>query len=313
MSSGLEPSHVAMRASRARAVRRRRRLLATTPLCLLLTVPLVLQLLPSHSPRLSRAAAAPARGAKTTKPFSGIPRRTPALASTAAQQRALQRLRRLSLPVYCGGDQHRVVALTFDDGPGRLTGRILGILRRAHATATFFPIGSNLAVRPKLVPAEQALGAIGDHTWSHPDLRKLTPSAVAWQLVRTRAAIEQAGGGYTHLFRAPYGSHNQLIDQVAAEHGLVEILWSIDTRDAEGASPTNMLATVAHFLKPGGIILMHENKPATLAALPRILTLLRHRHLRPVTIPQLLALNSPSPTVLRGGWPACFASPARAS
>ena len=269
--------------------RAHRVLIAGFPLAFLILLPVILHELPSttSSSLGARAATAHHRPNKKNPPTVAPRKARPTIVLLGAQQRALGRLRGLGLPIRCGSDRRRVVALTFDDGPGPLTGRTLGLLRRAHATATFFLIGQNVVVRPAIVPAERKLGALGDHTWSHPDLTRLPPTAIAGQLTKTRTAIARAGGGTVQLFRPPYGARNQTVDHVAASTGLAEVLWSIDTRDANGASTASFVATVAHFLKPGAIILMHENKPHTLAALPKVLALLRQRHLTPVRSPSL--------------------------
>src|ERR671923_257040 len=91
----------------------------------------------------------------------------------------LQALARAAAPLYCGGRHGRYVALTFDDGPGPYTARLLRILARAGARATFFVIGSRVAAWPGLVREEVRRGAVGNHTWSHPrrSTRPHTPSS----------------------------------------------------------------------------------------------------------------------------------------
>src|SRR5256714_14997596 len=85
----------------------------------------------------------------------------------------LEALARDATPLYCGGPHGRYVALTFDDGPSSYTPRVLRLLRRARARATFFVVGSRAAARPDLVRAESRQGAGGNHTWTHPGLADL--------------------------------------------------------------------------------------------------------------------------------------------
>jgi peptidoglycan/xylan/chitin deacetylase (PgdA/CDA1 family) len=80
-------------------------------------------------------------------------------------ERAVERLVEAGAVVYCGGRQGRLVALTFDDGPTRYSRQIVAELRRFHARATFFLVGSRLTFYRGALRAEAQVGAFGDHTW----------------------------------------------------------------------------------------------------------------------------------------------------
>jgi peptidoglycan-N-acetylglucosamine deacetylase len=208
----------------------------------------------------------------------------------------LEALARDRTPLYCGGRHGRYVALTFDDGPSQYTPRVLRLLRRAHARATFFVIGSRAAARPDLVRAESLLGAVGNHTWTHPRLARLARRDVIRQLLRTQAAIVRATGGVRPiLFRPPYGVGTPA--ETAAVHALrlVDVRWSLDSLDSRpGATASSVTREVVAGLRPGAIVLLHDIHPWTVAALPRILRAMRRRGLTPVTIPELVALDPPS-------------------
>jgi peptidoglycan/xylan/chitin deacetylase (PgdA/CDA1 family) len=208
----------------------------------------------------------------------------------------LEALARDRTPLYCGGRHGRYVALTFDDGPSQYTPRVLRLLRRAHARATFFVIGRRAAARPDLVGAESLLGSVGNHTWTHPRLVSLRRRDVIRQLLRTQAAIVRATGGVRPiLFRPPYGVGTPA--ETAAVHALrlVDVRWSVDSFDSRpGANARSVVRNVLAELRPGAIVLLHDIYPWTVAALPRILRALRHRGLTPVTIPELVALDPPS-------------------
>jgi peptidoglycan-N-acetylglucosamine deacetylase len=211
-------------------------------------------------------------------------------------QSKLEALARDRTPLYCGGRHGRYVALTFDDGPGRYTPRVLRLLRRAHARATFFVIGSRAVGRPDLVRAESQLGAVGNHTWTHPRLVSLARRDVIRQLLRTQAAIVRATGGVRPLlFRPPYGVGTPA--ETAAVHalGLVDVRWSLDSLDSRpGATAGAVAREVVAGLRPGAIVLLHDIHPWTVAALPRILRAVRRHGFTPVTIPELVALDPPS-------------------
>jgi peptidoglycan/xylan/chitin deacetylase (PgdA/CDA1 family) len=212
----------------------------------------------------------------------------------------------VGLPIYCGGRRGRYVALTFDDGPGPYTRLAVHILKSARARATFFLVGKEFAYFSGLPALAMTRGALGDHTWSHSFLPGLNQRVIATELARTRSAILQSAHTRVVLFRPPYGAHNAAVDRAARSLGLLQILWSIDTRDAEGALWSQIADTVAREVRPGSIILMHENHGQTIRALKfRILPLLRARHLTAVTIPALLALDAPTRTQLRRGSNGC--------
>ena len=218
----------------------------------------------------------------------------------------VRRLLAFGLPVYCAGPHGRDVALTFDDGPGPYTALALRILRRAHARATFFVVGRNLARFTPLLHHEASVGSIGDHTWTHPFLPSLPVHAIRTELATTKAAISRSYGTTVSLFRPPYGAHNAQVDQLARQLGLIEVLWSVDTGDSEGA-PWNMIAaTVERYISPGAIVLMHENRGQTIRALKfLILPWLRRHDLVPVDLNALLALDPPTLAQLRLGGSGC--------
>ena len=191
-----------------------------------------------------------------------------------------------------------MVALTFDDGPGPYTTLAMRKLRGHGARATFFVVGRNIPLIPGITRRERALGALGDHTFTHPLLTQLAPAAAEQEITRTQTALERASGGPVTLFRPPYGGRNATIDQIARRHGMLEILWTVDSADSLGANYAGISRNVIAGLHPGSIILMHENRGQTIRALLSIFGALKRRHLRAVSVPQLLAQTRPA-------WPRC--------
>lgn len=220
----------------------------------------------------------------------------------------LDKVVRLGRPLYCGSARRPYLALTFDDGPGPRTASTIRLLRRFGDRATFFLVGRNLGSWPRLPAAELGVGAVGDHTWSHPFLTRLAPAAAAWQIRHTQSALERATGTPVRLFRPPYGFHDPAVDRAARRLGMVEVLWTLDSHDSyppPGASPAQIERTLRRFAGPGAIVLLHENLRATAAALPVVLRELRARGLRAVSIPQLLALDPPTTAQLAKGLQGC--------
>jgi peptidoglycan/xylan/chitin deacetylase (PgdA/CDA1 family) len=208
-------------------------------------------------------------------------------------------------PIYCAGRRGNEVALTFDDGPGPYTRLMIAKLRKHGVGATFFIVGRNLPLLPGATRAERALGAVGDHTFTHPLLTGLEPAAAEREIVRTQAAVARASGGPVFLFRPPYGGRDARIDAIARDHGLLQILWNVDSADSLGANYAQIERTVIGGLRPGAIILMHENHGQTVRAMLSIFAALQRKHVRAVSVPQLLTDDPPSAAQLRAGRLGC--------
>jgi peptidoglycan/xylan/chitin deacetylase (PgdA/CDA1 family) len=218
---------------------------------------------------------------------------------------ALRMLHAGSAPIYCGGGRP-YAALTFDDGPGTYTALALRILRAAHLRATFFLVGRNLATFSKLARADAQMGALGNHTWSHPFLPALSSAAIDQQIESTSVGIRRYTGVSVQLFRPPYEARNANVDAAAHRRGLLEILWNVDSRDSLGANYAAIARNVLAGLSPGAIVLLHENRGQTIRALKfSIIPALRRFHLHMVTVPQLLALDPPTRAQLRAGRLGC--------
>ncbi len=237
-------------------------------------------------------ALVPAATAALRAPSDGAP----GVPSAAAQRRAVDELLARQAIVSCGGGHGDAVALTFDDGPGPYTARIIRILKRQHAHATFFVVGSRLAYWPTIAREEARVGGVGNHTWSHPALTRL-PHVLVWlELLRTQYALDAAAGRAPQLFRVPYALHSRAVDETALKLGLVEVFWNVDSRDdVPNARIHDIVRNVVQGLRPGAIVLMHDIHPWTLAALPQVLRAIHERGLRVVSVSELLALDPPAP------------------
>ncbi len=232
------------------------------------------------------------------------------LATPAAQAAAVSRVVKAGKPVYCaGGRNGRYIALTFDDGPGVYTHFALRYLKQWQMHATFFLIGKLLADPSfrALARKENTLvgAATGNHSWTHPYLPGLGIGEVETQLGDTKRAAAAASGSEVKVFRPPYGARTVAIDKVSSKDGMAEIIWDIDSRDSQGANYAEIARIVISQMQPGSIILLHENRGQTIRALRQILPAVRKKHLTPVTVPELLALDPPSDAQLQAGPNGC--------
>lgn len=226
----------------------------------------------------------------------------------ATQVAAVRRLAARGLPLYCGGRSKPMVALTFDDGPGVYTHLALRKLREGRVIATFFLVGKEIRAWPRWAQREKPYAAFGDHTMTHPFLPALPRARMFGEIARARRLIEGTVGEPIVLFRPPYEGRNPAIDATVRRLGMLDVLWSVDTRDSEGANYAQIERNAIAGLVPGAIILMHENHGQTIRALPTVLAALARRHLRAVTVPQLVAEDPPSLAQLRAGVGGCAIS-----
>ena len=235
------------------------------------------------------------------------------LPGLAAQSAAVKRLARKGKPIYCGGGKLRLVALTFDDGPGRYTPIVLRQLRDAGARATFFLVGRSIDRFPNAPRSEREVGAIGEHSMTHANLPTLSRAAARAEIAGGKREALEAAGGPVDLFRPPYGSRNRRLDREIRRQGMAEILWDVDSTDSRISPPASfheISARVRKHARPGSIVLMHDNRGQTIRALRSILPALKARRLRLVTVPELLAADPPSQAQLDKGRDGCKADPA---
>lgn len=180
------------------------------------------------------------------------------------------------------------LALTFDDGPDPATTPVIvDVLEKAGAKATFFMIGNRIAGHEAILQRIQADGFdIGNHSWSHPDFTKLTPNQMLDQINKTQTALQAAGVPPATLFRPPYGANNASVRQTLP---MPIILWNVDPKDWAEKDPHHLADIVVSQAKPGAIIIMHDSKSTTAAAVGEIVNRLRQNY-QLVTISELVAL-----------------------
>ena len=177
-----------------------------------------------------------------------------------------------------------LVALTFDDGPARgLTERLVRILMRRHVPATFFMVGSRVkTARSAARKVAKAGFVVGNHSWSHPHLTRLSDGAIRTEMRRTTSWLRRVGIAPTDLMRPPYGDINARVRSDVHALGMVPVLWDVDSDDWRGGSAREIARTILRQLRPhrSNIVLQHDgvrNSPASVAAVPTVIRVARHR------------------------------------
>jgi len=189
-----------------------------------------------------------------------------------------------------GGTLPRVVALTFDDGPGDTTLSIARFLAREGVPATFFLVGSRVAKRPDVVRELAGLGFdLGNHSVTHPDLRKLQADKMKGEIDECSRLIGDITGKRPRFFRPPYGSFNPQVVNEARRQGMTTVLWTVDALDwTEPGADVTVQRVMAH-VRPGSVVLLHSNHMQTAEALPGIVSRLRAKGYRFVNLDEWLS------------------------
>ena len=183
---------------------------------------------------------------------------------------------------------NKTIALTFDDGPGPYTEKLLDILDKYDAKATFFLIGSKVSARANTLRSIQARGhQLGNHSWSHPELPKLSVDQIAGEIDRTNEAIRQATGVKPSILRPPYGAVNGVVLEQLRLRNMSSILWSVDTRDWADRNSQIVCSRAVAGARPGAVILMHDIHQTSVNAVPCILSSLKQQGYSFVTIQRL--------------------------
>ena len=182
----------------------------------------------------------------------------------------------------------KVVALTFDDGPNpATTNQALDTLSKYGIKATFFVLGKNVSGNEEILKRMKADGhVIGNHSWSHPVLSKLSLDEAKKQITDTEDALTKVLGSSSKLMRPPYGA---ITDDIRNSLDLSFIMWDVDSLDWKSKNEASILTEIQRQVRNGSIILMHDIHAETVNALPKIIDYLKEQGYHFVTVPEMLS------------------------
>lgn len=213
----------------------------------------------------------------------------PAEPTTAPLPPAAPQQQRASEPSPAPDTCANCVALTFDDGPAGDTSRLLDILDRMHARATFFVVGTNVNANPATLRRMQAAGhTIGNHTFNHPRLPLLSDGGIGAQLDDASGAITRATSTAPRWMRPPYGEYDGRVVAAAGARGMSVAIWDVDTEDWRYRDAQRTCRVAVDQARAGSVVLMHDIHPATVDAVPCIIDGLRAKGLRPASLDELI-------------------------
>lgn len=179
------------------------------------------------------------------------------------------------------------IALTFDDGPHpKVTKQVLALLEKYNAKATFFMLGSRAQYYPGLVREVHDAGhEIGNHTWAHPVLTKMSSADIEKEYHSTEEAIIHAIGEHSTVFRPPYGAIN---DDVRNVIPCKSVNWTIDTLDWKYRDSEKLLPMIEEALHNNAIVLMHDIHQSTADGLEPVLAYLEKEGYEFLTVTEIL-------------------------
>jgi peptidoglycan/xylan/chitin deacetylase (PgdA/CDA1 family) len=192
----------------------------------------------------------------------------------------------------------RQIALTYDDGPNDPdTLRLLEVLARHRVQATFFLIGRFVRQRPDIVrEVVQAGHVVGNHTFTHPLLIFKSETEIRQQLSESRAALQDAVGQHSNLFRPPFGGRRPAVLRVARELGLDPVMWNVTGYDWNAPPAAVIERKVAKQIRGGDVILLHDgghkhmgaDRSQTVIATDRLIARYKSEGYEFVTIPRMM-------------------------
>ena len=251
---------------------------------------------------LSFTAALAAQGAPATKPAKPVqsietaPKAVSANAGKDPAQKSPAPPKELPITFNSVHVDGPYIAMTFDDGPSAtLTPKLLDILAAHHIKATFFVLGEMVTEHPEILArAEREGHEIGNHSWSHPNLAKMSLEGVRSQLQRTDDEIKSASGKRPTLFRPPYGSITEREKRwIHDQFGYDIILWDVDPLDWKRPGPAVVRSRILKETRPGSIVLSHDIHPGTIEAMPSTFDELEAKGFKFVTVSELIGMATP--------------------
>lgn len=182
------------------------------------------------------------------------------------------------------------IAITFDDGPTPETEKVLELLSRYNAKATFFCIGSQIEKYPEVLQKTLNEGhTVGNHTYSHSTKLSLFPvNKTVEDITLTDSFIIKYSNKKPLLFRPPFGVTSPRIAKALRLTGHYVIGWNVRSLDAVTEDETKIFSRIKRGIAPGSIILLHDTSQKTVNVLEQLLLLLQQQGYKAVTVDALL-------------------------
>lgn len=184
----------------------------------------------------------------------------------------------------------KVIAITFDDGPTEFTPKVLDLLEKHNAKATFFCIGKQIEQLPDIcrrIHSEEH--QLGNHSYSHSNsFGFFSSEKIQEELQKTELLLQEITGEKNHYFRPPFGVTNPHIAKAVKESEHQVIGWNIRSLDTIIEDENKIIKRITGKLKSGSIILLHDTSEKTIRVLEQLLVTLQRENYQTVTIGKLV-------------------------
>jgi len=193
----------------------------------------------------------------------------------------------------------KLVALTFDDGPGIFTDELLDLLEEHESKATFFVVGSRIAAHPQTLRRMIEQGSeVAGHSWNHPNYLSIEEDEIKFQLQATNSMIFNVTGVRPLMHRVPGGAFDDLVLDVSRELGMSVIQWSLDPWDWRVRNADIVYDDIMSRVRNGSIVVLHDIHAATIEAMERLIPDLIEAEFKLVTVSELLQETGMEPGVV---------------
>lgn len=194
------------------------------------------------------------------------------------------------LPIYSVETNKNVVCLTFDCAWGADDiPEIIETLTSNNITATFFTVGDWVKKYPESVSALDKAGMeIGNHSYSHAHVNNLSFEENIEDMKKCNELIEDIINSKVKYYRGPYGEYNNIVINAAENQNMKVIQWDIDTLDYQGKTPSEMCERIKARLRPGSIILMHNDTKYTSNGLQEIIDTIQNEGYEIIPLDELI-------------------------
>ena len=211
--------------------------------------------------------------------------------TTTTTRSPLQIYQNLPTRQYGNYTGKKIVALTFDDGPGPYTERLLNELKKRGVRATFFVLGIQVDKYPNLIKRMEAEGhVVGNHSNGHKNLSKLSAAAIKAEMDACAAKIEKLIGHKPEVMRCPGGNYNSKVLSYAKSAGIPITHWNVDTRDWDTRNVNAILSASfgKNGIRDGSLVLMHDIYDTSVDAAIQMVDRLLKEGYTFVTVPELI-------------------------
>jgi probable sporulation protein (polysaccharide deacetylase family) len=193
-------------------------------------------------------------------------------------------------PIYKGHPDKPMVTFIINVAWGNeYLSEMLATLKRHNISASFFLEGNWVKKNPELAKMIVSAGhEVGNHSYSHPDMKRLTAAQAREQMVKTNKIIEAATGEKCEWFAPPSGSYRDETIKVAADLNMKTVMWTVDTVDWQKPSPETLINRVMTKIDKGSMVLMHPTE-STAKSLDRLITLIEQKNLKIGTVSELMS------------------------